>query len=151
MNLNDKQKLFVDEYLIDLNATQAAIRVGYSEKTAYSQGQRLLKNVEIQKALQGRMDDKESNLIMKQDEILERLTKQARREETEYRVVTLKNKTMEAGVVNESERVEIVKLPTNNGDAIKALDLLGKRYAMWTDKQQIEGAVPVTIVNDLDD
>tara|TARA_R110000851_G_scaffold5398_2_gene22376 strand:- start:3686 stop:4171 length:486 start_codon:yes stop_codon:yes gene_type:complete len=45
--LNDKQKRFVIEYLIDLNATQAAIRAGYSVKTAYSQGQRLLKNVEI--------------------------------------------------------------------------------------------------------
>ena len=40
---------FVDEYLVDLNATQAAIRAGYSEKTAYSIGQRLLKNVEVQK------------------------------------------------------------------------------------------------------
>lgn len=45
--LNDKQKRFALEYLKDLNATQAAIRAGYSEKTAYSIGQRLLKNVEI--------------------------------------------------------------------------------------------------------
>lgn len=46
--LNDKQKRFVYEYSLDLNATQAAIRAGYAKKTAYSQGQRLLKNVEIQ-------------------------------------------------------------------------------------------------------
>ena len=45
--LNAKQQRFCDEYLIDLNATQAAIRSGYSEKTAYSQGQRMLKNVEV--------------------------------------------------------------------------------------------------------
>jgi len=50
--LNDRQFLFVKEYLIDLNATQAAIRAGYSDKTAYSQGQRLLKNVEIQEEIQ---------------------------------------------------------------------------------------------------
>ena len=46
--LNDKQARFVEEYLIDLNATKAAERAGYSEKTAYSQGQRLLKHAEIQ-------------------------------------------------------------------------------------------------------
>lgn len=51
MALTDKQKRFVDEYLIDLNATQAAVRAGYSEKTAYSQGQRLLKNVEVAEAI----------------------------------------------------------------------------------------------------
>lgn len=50
--LTDKQKRFVDEYLIDLNATQAAIRAGYSEKTARSIGQRLLTNVDIQKAIE---------------------------------------------------------------------------------------------------
>jgi phage terminase small subunit len=48
MALTPKQERFVSEYLIDLNATQAAMRTGYSEKTAYSQGQRLLKDVEIQ-------------------------------------------------------------------------------------------------------
>ena len=51
-NLTGKQQRFVDEYPIDLNATKAAERAGYSKKTAYSQGHRLLKNVEIQKALE---------------------------------------------------------------------------------------------------
>ena len=50
--LTDKQKRFVEEYLVDLNATQAAIRAGYSEQTAYSIGQRLLKKVEVQEAIQ---------------------------------------------------------------------------------------------------
>ena len=49
--LTDKQQAFVAEFLVDLNATQAAIRAGYSEKTAYSQGQRLLKNVEVDAAI----------------------------------------------------------------------------------------------------
>lgn len=47
-----KQLRFCEEYIVDLNATQAAIRAGYSKKTAYSQGQRLLKNVEVQKKIQ---------------------------------------------------------------------------------------------------
>jgi phage terminase small subunit len=50
--LNDKRAAFVREYLIDLNATQAAKRAGYSDKTAYSQGQRLLKDAEIQRAVE---------------------------------------------------------------------------------------------------
>lgn len=51
MALTAKQQRFVEEYLIDLNATQAAIRTGYSEKTAYAQGQRLLKHVEVAAAV----------------------------------------------------------------------------------------------------
>ena len=53
--MNDKQRRFVQEYLIDLNATQAAIRAGYSKKTAYSQGHDLLKKPEIQNAVTGGM------------------------------------------------------------------------------------------------
>ena len=52
MALTERKRRFVKEYLIDLNATQAAIRAGYSEKTAYSQGQRLLKDVEINGLIQ---------------------------------------------------------------------------------------------------
>jgi hypothetical protein len=51
-NLTSKQESFVREYAIDMNATQAAIRAGYSEKAAYSQGHRLLKNVEITEAIE---------------------------------------------------------------------------------------------------
>ena len=53
MSLNPKQARFVAEYLLDLNATQAAMRAGYSPRTAYSQGQRLLKDAEIQTAVAG--------------------------------------------------------------------------------------------------
>lgn len=151
MKLSSKQKLFVDEYILDLNATQAAIRAGYSEKTAYSQGQRLLKNVEIQTALKEHMEKKESDLIMKQDEILQRLTKQARREETDFKVVTLKSKVISDGVIEEDDRVEIVQLPTSNSDAIKALELLGKRYAMWTEKHQVDSETLVKFEYDFGD
>ena len=47
----DKQKMFIKEYIVDFNATQAAIRSGYSKKTAYSQGDRLLKNVGVKQEL----------------------------------------------------------------------------------------------------
>ena len=68
--LTTKQQRFVEEYCVDFNATQAAIRAGYSEKTAYSQGQRLLKNVEIQAAIQKRLD----KLAMTAGEALLKLT-----------------------------------------------------------------------------
>ena len=61
-----KQNAFINEYLKDFNATQAAIRAGYSEKTAYSQGQRLLKNVEVEAAIQTRLNE----LKMSADEAL---------------------------------------------------------------------------------
>ena len=61
---------FVDEYLVDLNATQAAIRAGYSEKTAYSIGQRLLKNVEVQKMIANRMEERSKRTEITQDRVL---------------------------------------------------------------------------------
>lgn len=61
--MTPKQAVFVSEYLVDLNATQAAIRAGYSPRTAYSQGQRLLKNVEVQQAIQDRMNEHRTQLI----------------------------------------------------------------------------------------
>jgi len=71
--LTPKQALFIREYLVDLNATQAAIRAGYSEKTAYSQGQRLLKDVEIAAAVQGAMDKRGERTEITADRVLKEL------------------------------------------------------------------------------
>ncbi len=75
MALNAKQKCFVQEYLIDLNATQAAIRAGYSKKTAYSMGQRLLKKVEIQKAIAKAKSKRQERTEITQDRVLAELAK----------------------------------------------------------------------------
>ncbi len=69
-----KQMRFCDEYLIDLNATQAAIRAGYSEKTARSQGQRLLTNVDIQKEIEKRKTDRVERIEITQDRVIEELS-----------------------------------------------------------------------------
>ena len=61
--MTEKQKRFCEEYLIDLNATQAALRAGYSEKTAYSIGNENLKKPEIQEYIQKRLKEKEDALI----------------------------------------------------------------------------------------
>lgn len=75
MKLTEKQKRFVDEYLIDLNATQAAIRAGYSEKTANRIAEQNLSKPAIQEYLQGRMKDREKRTEIKQDEVLQELAK----------------------------------------------------------------------------
>ncbi|WP_300456649.1 terminase small subunit [Desulfobacula sp.] len=68
--LSPLQLLFCKEYIIDFNATQSAIRAGYSKKTAYSQGQRLLKNVEIQKELARLMASRSKRLDITADRVL---------------------------------------------------------------------------------
>lgn len=75
MALNDKQQRFVEEYLIDLNATQAAIRAGYSAKTAGSQGFDLLQKPEIQTALSAAMKAREERTQITQDRVLAELAK----------------------------------------------------------------------------
>lgn len=70
--LKPKQQAFVDEYLVDLNATQAAIRAGYSERTANEQGARLLANVSVQAAIRERMRDREERTEITQDKVLKR-------------------------------------------------------------------------------
>ena len=73
MALNERQKDFAAEYIVDLNATQAAIRAGYSAKTAYSQGWRLLKNVEIQSEIQDEMKRRSERTELSQDYVVEKL------------------------------------------------------------------------------
>ncbi len=73
MPLNSKQQRFVDEYLIDLNATQAAIRAGYSKQTAYSQGQRLLKHVEIAPLIASRKQAHADKLDITAERVLREL------------------------------------------------------------------------------
>lgn len=152
MALTAKKKRFCDEYLIDFNATQAAIRAGYSERTAYSQGQRLLKNVEVQKYLQERMAEKEKELIADQNEVMKYLSAVMRREKTESVVVTLSkeksvyvpdaNGTMRKQTVKE-EIPQVVEIPARLSDANKAAELLGKAYGIYTDKVDMDVNVPV--------
>mgnify|MGYP003368636765 CR=1 FL=1 len=140
MALNDRQKRFADEYIVDLNATQAAIRAGYSEKTARSQGQRLLTNVDVQSYIEERMHSHQKDTIAKQEEILETLTAIMRGDE---KGATLRGTGKGRQVIDD--------MPPTTTERIKAAELLGKRYAMWTEKQQIDGVQQVVIVDDLDD
>jgi phage terminase small subunit len=77
MALTKKQQLFVEEYLKDLNATQAAIRAGYSAKTALQQGPRLLGNVGVQSAVQEAMKARSDRTEITQDRVLQELARLA--------------------------------------------------------------------------
>ncbi|KOP81997.1 terminase [Bacillus sp. FJAT-21945] len=140
MKLTEKQKRFADYYIETGNITESAVKAGYSQNYANAQGYKLLENVGIKSYIDVRIAEKDSKQIAKQDEILTFLTKVMRGELTEQIPVGLGE-----GAQQLEDKDTYVK------DRVKAAELIGKRYAMWTDKQQIEGIVPVSIVNDLDD
>lgn len=140
--LTAKQQRFVDEYLIDLNATQAAIRAGYSKKTAYSIGEQNLKKLEVQKQIEERMAAKEDALIAKQDEVLRYLTAVLRGESKSSEIVV---EGVGDGI---SKAREVVKKPSEK-DKLKAAELLGKRYSLFTDKLEVHGSASVQILDDI--
>lgn len=136
--LNDKQQRFADEYLIDLNATQAAIRSGYSKKTAYSQGQRLLKHDEVKSYIEARMAEKDKELIADQDEVLKYLTNVIRGK-SQSEIVVVENN---GDFTSEARRIQ--KAPDEK-ERLKAAELLGKRYNLFSDKMKVDVAMPVVI------
>lgn len=77
MTLNPKQAQFVREYLVDLNATQAAVRAGYSAKTAEQQGPRLLGNVGVQAAIEAAMTKRAARTELEQDRVVKELSRLA--------------------------------------------------------------------------
>lgn len=154
MKMTAKQKRFCEEYLIDLNATQAAIKAGYSQKTAGVIGNENLNKPYIREYIEKRMAEKEEALIAKQDEVLRYLTAVMRREMSENIVVTLATEETkyvqdEDGKMRKQtvkkETPKIVEIPAQLKDANKAAELLGKRYGLFTDKIDVDGPVPVVI------
>lgn len=144
MALNHKQKQFYKEWLIDANATQAAIRAGYSKKTAYSQGQRLLKNVEGQKYLAELMTEKESELIASQDEVLKYLTSVMRGKSKSTEIVV-------EGIGDGCSEARIVLKEPSEKERLKAAELLGKRYGLYTDKIETDVDMELNITVDYGD
>ena len=136
-----KQKKFADEYIISGNAMKSAVEAGYSEKYAKSQSHKLLENVGIKSYIDERLA-LESEKIADQQEVLKYLSAVMRGEMTEQ---TLKS-------VGESGQV-ITEIDVGAKDRIKAAELLGKRYRLWTDKSEVEvtGAVVFTNESEIPD
>lgn len=132
-----KQNRFCNEYLIDCNATQAAIRAGYSAKTAYSVGQRMLKNVEVKKYIDEQFEKLKNDNIADTQEIMEYLTSVMRGEQKEQVPLMYYDKQIL------EEKSASIK------ERLKAAELLGKRYGLFTDKLEVEGSTMVQIVDDI--
>ncbi len=139
--MTPRQEKFCVEYLIDLNATQAAIRAGYSDKTAYSMGQRLLKNVEIQSRIKKMRDEYYDKTIMSAKEV-EYLLSKAGRGELKEEVVVVE------GLGDGVSAAQIIKKRLSAKDRIKALELMGKRHHLFEDQDSKTGAEEVQIIDD---
>lgn len=162
--LNERQQRFVDEYLIDLNATQAAIRAGYSARTADVIGCENLTKPNIQKAISERMAERSKRTGVNQDRVVLELAKIAFVKMTDIVdhqgrikssateddlacIESMKYKRSESGIGSSVERE--VKISPK----LKALELLGKHLGMWNDKLDLNITSPIVISgeDDLED
>lgn len=132
--MTDKQNVFVQEYLKDLNATQAAIRAGYSQKTAYSIGQRLLRNVEISQAIDAAMSERSERANLTADYVLQNLNEIAQR-------CMQKSPVMVKGeqAIDEEGR-HLWTFDAKN--ALRALELIGKHMGMFSDHHKEQEQTP---------
>ena len=147
--MTDKQKIFADEYLIDLNATRA-YRVAYpsvkKDETAAQAGSRMLRNVKVAKYISDRMKERQERTEVTQDRVVQELAASAFAKVTDYveirggRVVIKDTSQLEdnqiraiAGIKEGANGIEI-KL----NDKEKALELLGRHLGMWNDKLDIK-------------
>lgn len=142
--LTAKQQRFCDEYLIDMNATQAAIRAGYSKKTAYAIAIENLKKPMLKNYISERMAEKEAALIADQNEVMRYLTSVMRGNSLSEVIVV-------EGIgegMSQARRME--KLPDEK-DRLRAAELLGKAHMLFTDKVQQEIDMDLNISVDYGD
>lgn len=155
--LSDQRQRFVDEYLIDLNGTQAAIRAGYSPKTAQEQSSRLLSNVMVQEAISKAMAARSRRTGVNQDRVVLELAKIAFVKMTD--VVDSNGRIREDATDDDLSCIESIKFKESDnefggsverevkiGSKLKALELLGKHLGMWNDKLDVNVTQPIVIM-----
>ena len=141
--MTPRQEKFCIEYLIDLNATQAAIRAGYSKKTADRIANQNLRKLEIQSRIKKMRDEYYDKAIMSAKEV-EYLLSKAGRGELKEEVVVVE------GVGDGFSESKIIKKRLSAKDRIKALELMGKRHHLFEDQDSKLGAEEVQIIDDTD-
>lgn len=146
VKLTDKQKRFIEEYLIDLNATQAAIRAGYSEKTAYSIGEENLKKPEIKRVIEDAQLKRSSRIQITQDDVIRMLIENIEKSSGTKQVVITQTRKSEDGEFVGDDVAQFVYEPSSVN---KALELLGKHLGMFKDKLDVTtGDKPLpTVIN----
>lgn len=159
--LTPKQQRFVDEYLVDLNATKAAVRAGYSAKTAHSVGWENLRKPEIQQAIEKAMNDRSARVRMTADDVLRELAILARSDVTHYTVGD--NGQIETvedapeGALRAVSSVKVKKHFDKEGnhtstdtelklwDKPAALRMAGQHLGLFVERVQNDGAVEVVV------
>ena len=142
--MTEKQKRFCDEYLISLNATQAAIKAGYSKKYANTNASKLLQITTINEYIEKRMAEKESALIASQDEVLKYLTS-VMRGESQSEIVVVE------GIGEGCSEARLMDKTPDEKERLKAAELLGKRYGLFTEKVEQQVDMDLNIVIDYGD
>jgi len=127
MALTDKQQRFVDEYLIDLNATQAAIRAGYSAKTASAQGFENLRKPDIASAIAEQQRKVSTKLELSAEWVLERLVENV-------------DRAMQAAEIKNPDGTGTGEYKYEGNVANRALELIGKHIGMF--KERVEHSGP---------
>nr|DAD96533.1 MAG TPA: Terminase small subunit [Myoviridae sp. ctdWz11] len=138
--LTRKQRKFAEEYLVDCNGTKAAIRAGYSPKTANEQAAKLMSNPKIKSYITEKLDEMSSEKLADAQEVLEYLTSVMRGEHTEQ---TLQ-------LVGDGVQT-ITDIDVSAKERLKAAELIGKRYGLFKETYEIESVAPIVIVNDLNE
>lgn len=141
MKLTEKQKRFADYYIETGNITEAAIKAGYSKKTARVIGQENLQKPAIKSYIDEKLEAMQDERTASAKEVLEFLTKSMRGELDEEVVVV-------EGTGDGTSEARKIKKQIGLRERIKAAELLGKRYRLFTDKVEVDGVVPVMIVGE---
>lgn len=139
--LTEKQKRFADYYIETGNMTEAAIKAGYSKKTARVIGQENLLKPAIKNYIDEKLKELEEKRVASATEVMQLLTS-AMRGELDEEVVVVES------IGDYCSEARVVKKKIGLKDRIKAAELIGKRHRLFTDKVQVEGVVPVMIVGE---
>lgn len=158
--LTSKQKRFIEEYLIDLNATQAAIRAGYSPNSAQEIGSENLSKPIIKNEIDKAIAQRSRRTGISQDRVLRELAKIAfvnPSDVIDFGQATVKNSASEDDLATIAS-VKVKTIPTEDGDIeerevklydkLKALDLIGKHLGMFKDKVEIDVPKPIVITGE---
>ncbi len=135
--MTTRQKKFCDEYILSGNAAEAAVKAGYSPKTAKSIGQRLLTYVNLKQYIGEELDKLHSAKIADAREVLEYLTSVMRGEEKEQVL------RLDGGGEQTVDELEV-----GAKERLRAAELLGRRYALFRDRAELSGALPVILAGE---
>lgn len=142
--MKDRQRRFADEYLIDLNAEAAAVRAGYSPRYARGNAYKLVARSGIKEYIEKRMAEKESELIADQNEVLRYLTAVMRGESTSEEIIV-------EGIGDGRSKARKLEKTSSEKDRLKAAELIGKRYGLFTDKIETDVDMDLNITIDYGD